>query len=79
MREWHPPGHTRCPGYIRGKLGVVTRHDGEWSIPDVEAHSPDRIPEAIYSVRFDVDELWGDGQQGATVNVDLCDSYLEPA
>jgi nitrile hydratase subunit beta len=77
--NFHPPGHTRCPGYIRGKTGTVTRLDGEWSIPDVEAHTPDRVPEATYSVRFDADELWGDGQQGATVNVDLWDSYLEPA
>ena len=22
VREWHPPGHTRCPGYIRGKNGT---------------------------------------------------------
>jgi nitrile hydratase subunit beta len=79
VRNLHPPGHTRCPGYIRGKVGIVTRHDGEWNIPDVEAHSPDRVSEAIYSVCFDADELWGDGQRGATVNVDLCDSYLEPA
>jgi hypothetical protein len=33
----------------------------------------------LYSVRFDAHELWGDGQPGATVNVDLWDSYLERA
>src|SRR5947209_12225919 len=44
VRNMHPPGHTRCPGNVRGKLGVVTRLDGEWSLPDVEAHSPERIP-----------------------------------
>lgn len=79
VRNFHPPGHTRCPGYIRDHVGVVTRLDGEWSIPDVEAHTPERVPEATYSVRFDAEELWGDGQRGATVNVDLWDSYLEPA
>jgi nitrile hydratase beta subunit len=78
VRNIHPPGHTRCPGYIRGKVGVVTRTDGEWNIPDVECHSPERVPEAVYSVRFEAGELWGDGQRGATVNVDLWDSYLEP-
>ena len=72
-----PPGHTRCPGYIRGKVGVVTRCDGEYTIPDVEAHSPARPAEHTYSVRFDAEELWHDGQQGVTVNVDLWDSYLE--
>jgi nitrile hydratase subunit beta len=79
VRQWHPIGHTRCPNYIRGKVGVITRTDGEFSIPDVEAHSTSRVPEATYSVRFDADEVWNDAQPGVTVNVDLWDSYLEPA
>jgi nitrile hydratase subunit beta len=77
VRDWHPPGHTRCPGYTRGKVGVVTRCDGAYTIPDVEAHSPARPAEPTYSVRFDAEELWHDGQRGVTVNVDLWDSYLE--
>jgi nitrile hydratase len=79
VRQWHPPGHTRCPLYIRGHVGVVTRCDGPYSIPDVEAHSERRVQEATYSVRFDADELWSDGQRGVTVNVDSWDSYLDPA
>jgi nitrile hydratase len=79
VRQWHPPGHTRCPGYIRGHAGVITRCDGAYSIPDVEAHSALRVNEATYSVRFDADELWKDGQPGVSVNVDLWDSYLEAA
>jgi nitrile hydratase len=77
VRDWHPRGHTRCPGYIRGKVGAATRCDGAYTIPDVEAHSPARPAEPTYSVRFDAEELWHDGQQGVTVNVDLWDSYLE--
>jgi nitrile hydratase len=79
VRGWHPRGHTRCPWYIRGHLGVVTRRDGAFSLPDVEAHSMHRVHEPTYSVRFDADELWNDRQPGVTVNVDLWDSYLEPA
>ena len=56
---------------------MVTRCDGEYTIPDVEAHSQARPAEHTYSVRFDAEELWHDGQQGVTVNVDLWDSYLE--
>jgi hypothetical protein len=56
---------------------VVTRYDGEYPIPDVEAHSPARPVEPTYSVRFDAKELWHYGQHGVTVNVDLWDSYLE--
>ena len=79
VRGSHPRGHTRCPWYIRGHVGVVTRCDGAVSLPDVEAHSTHRVHEPTYSVRFDAAQLWNDAQPGVTVNVDLWDSYLEPA
>jgi len=79
VQGWHPRGHTRCPWYIRGHVGVITRYDGPFSLPDVEAHSEHRVQEATYCVRFDAEELWHDGQPGVSVNVDLWDSYLEPA
>lgn len=79
VREWHPPGHTRCPGYVRGKTGTVVRLDGNYSLPDIEAHGSGRREEPTYSVRFDARDLWGDDQRGACVHVDLWDSYLEPA
>lgn len=78
VREWHSPGHTRCPRYVRGKAGVVVRVDGTHSVPDVEAHGSARRFEPTYSVRFDAAGLWQDGQRGVSVNVDLWDSYLEP-
>ena len=79
VRDWHPPGHTRCPRYVRGKAGTVVRVDGTHSVPDIEAHGPARRYEPTYSVRFDAAGLWHDGQRGVTVHVDLWDSYLEPA
>ena len=77
VREWHPPGHTRCPGYVRGKAGTVVRVDGIHSVPDIEAHGASRRHEPTYSVRFDAADLWRDGQRGVRVHVDLWDSYLE--
>ena len=77
VREWHSPGHTRCPRYVRGKTGTVLRVDGIHSVPDIEAHSKARRYEPTYSVRFDAGELWRDGQRGVSVHVDLWDSYLE--
>jgi nitrile hydratase len=77
VREWHPPGHTRCPGYVRGKTGTVVRVDGIHSVPDVEAHGTARRSEPTYSIGFDAADLWQDGQRGAWVHVDLWDSYLE--
>ncbi len=77
VRDWHPPGHTRCPRYVRGKAGVVVRVDGTHSLPDIEAHGSARRYEPTYSVRFDAAELWRDGQHGVSVHADLWDSYLE--
>jgi nitrile hydratase len=79
VREWHPPGHTRCPRYVRGKAGTVVRVDGVHSVPDIEAHGTARRHEPTYSVRFDAAQLWDDGQRRVCVHVDLWDSYLEPS
>ncbi len=79
VRDWHPPGHTRCPRYVRGKTGTVVRLDGIHSVPDIEAHGQARRREPTYSVRFEAAELWHDGQSGVAVHVDLWDSYLERA
>jgi len=78
VREWHPAGHTRAPRYVQGKRGVVVRLDGSYSVPDVEAHSADRVLEPTYSVRFTARELWGEGgADGDVVHVDLWERYLE--
>jgi len=78
VRAWHPTGHTRAPRYVQGKRGVVVRHDGAFSVPDVEAHSDRRRLEPTYSVRFTAEELWGEGgAPGEVVHVDLWESYLE--
>jgi nitrile hydratase len=78
VRELHPLGHTRAPRYVQGKRGVVVRHDGAFSVPDVEAHSPDKVAQPTYSVRFDAHELWGEGAgEREVVHVDLWECYLE--
>ena len=71
-------GHTRCPGYLRGRIGAVTRVDERFSLPDVEAHSTQRVVEGTYGVRFPARDLWADADPHAFVHVDLWDSYLEP-
>lgn len=78
VRQWHPPGHTRAPRYVQGRLGVVVRIDAAQSVPDVEAHGGDRVVEPTYSVRFTARELWGEGgADDEVVHVDLWDRYLE--
>jgi nitrile hydratase subunit beta len=70
-------GHTRCPGYLRGRVGTVTRVDDRFSLPDVEAHSTRRVVEGTYGVRFAARDLWADADPQAAVHVDLWDTYLE--
>ncbi len=74
----HPHGHTREPRYVRGHVGVVEWHHG------VHRH-PDRSAEGmlegrhLYTVRFDLRELWGSDAGHGAVLVDLWEDYLEPA
>jgi nitrile hydratase len=76
----HPAGHTRCPRYVRGKLGVVIRHDGPFALPDVKAHADHAADDHAYGVRFEARELWGpDAAPNQTVHVDLWEHWLEPA
>jgi nitrile hydratase len=77
-RNLHPVGHTRLPGYVRGKHGVVACVRPACVLPDTHAHGLGEKPEHVYSVRFSATELWGpDAEEHASVHVDLFESYLE--
>lgn len=79
-RNQHPSGHTRLPRYVRGRRGVIHRVHGPEIFPDTNAHGLGANPQIVYSVRFDTRELWGDAADpGGTLNIDLWESYLEPA
>lgn len=72
------PGHTRCPRYVRGRVGTVVRVHGAQPIPDEYAAVPPTLrPEPSYSVRFACRDLFPDGDADATVTVDLWESYLD--
>jgi nitrile hydratase len=76
----HPPGHTRCPRYVRGAVGVVEAVRGADRLPDAAVYGEQVEPEPVYSVAFRSEELWGPGDEpGWVVLLDLWDSYLEPA
>jgi nitrile hydratase len=75
-----PAGHTRCPRYVRGALGVVERVRGVEELPDLAVYGKDAPVEAVYAVAFRSDELWGRGEEPPwTVALDLWESYLEEA
>lgn len=74
-----PPTHTRCPSYVRGRVGLIDRDHGVFVFPDTNAHGDGPKPQHVYAVRFEADELWGSASQGGAVYVDLWDDYLELA
>ena len=80
VKRMHPPGHTRCPRYVRGAVGVVEAVRGADRVPDRAVYGEKVDPEPVYSVAFSSEELWGPGDEPAwRVSLDLWDSYLEPA
>jgi nitrile hydratase subunit beta len=72
------PGHTRLPGYVRGRMGTILTHHGGHLLPDESARGEQKA-EHLYSVRFAATELWSEARaQRDVVIVDLWESYIEP-
>lgn len=80
VKRMHPPGHTRCPRYVRGAVGAVDAVRGADRLPDRAVYGETVTREPVYSVAFSSTELWGPSHEPVwTVFLDLWDSYLEPA
>jgi nitrile hydratase len=79
VRVTNPPGHTRLPRYVAGRIGVVAAAGPAYVFPDTNAHGRGEDPQHLYTVRFEGRELWGEAAEPATsVDVDLFEPYLEP-
>lgn len=79
-RNHQPAGHTRLPGYARGRVGVVTAVHGAHVFPDHHAHSPEEDPKPLYTVQFDAGELYGaDADPTLTVSIEAWEPYLDRA
>lgn len=72
VKRMAPSGHHRCPRYVRGATGTVTRRPGGWP----HASSDDEPPEATYTVRFAMADLWGDDAEPGWLYLDLWERYL---
>jgi nitrile hydratase beta subunit len=80
VRRMRPAGHTRCPRYIRGALGVIDRVHGDDLLADAEARGERAPVEAVYAVRFRSHDLFGPRDEPPyDVLVALWESYLEEA
>ncbi|CAD5374905.1 Low-molecular weight cobalt-containing nitrile hydratase subunit beta [Rubrivivax sp. A210] len=81
LRAEPVPHHTRRPGYVRGRRGVVEALHGAHVFADSHAQGLGEQPCWLYTVVFEGRELWGDepGAQGLQVSIDAWEPYLEPA
>jgi nitrile hydratase beta subunit len=78
VKRMHPAGHTRCPRYARGAIGVIEGVRGADRLPDRAVHGEEVGPEPVYSVAFRSHDLWGpSGETAWTVLLDLWESYME--
>jgi nitrile hydratase len=71
--------HTRLPGYVQGKRGVIEHVHGAHVFADANAQGLGEQPQWLYTVVFEEAELWGDEapRQNLSVSVDAWESYLE--
>jgi nitrile hydratase subunit beta len=77
VRRMRPSGHTRCPRYVRGVVGMVDAIRGLDAFPDIGPYAGPHEP--VYAIAFDSDALFGPSPEGRwTVMLDLFESYLEP-
>ena len=80
VRNLHPAGHTRLPGYTRDRVGTVESVRGYFVYPDTNAHGAGEQPQWCYCVRFAATELWGvSADPTVTVSFDAFEPYLERA
>jgi nitrile hydratase len=72
-------GHTRLPGYVRGRKGSIFARHGAHVFPDASARGEHKA-EHLYTVSFAASELWPEAKDRPDrVFVDLWESYLERA
>jgi len=72
------PGHTRLPGYARGRAGRVAHVRGHHVLPDASARGQE-LAEPLYTVAFAAAELWPEAARSKDeIMIDLWESYLEP-
>lgn len=78
-RRQRAEGHTRLPGYLQCKAGVVVQALGQFPLADDRAREPKnaRFSE-LYTVCFASRDVWGDAEDDGTICADLFEEYLEP-
>lgn len=80
VKNMNPLGHTRCPKYVRNRVGEIAMSHGPQIYPESSSAGKGADPKPLYTVAFKSTDLWGaDGRQNDTMYVDLWEPYLTPA
>ena len=69
--------HTRLPGYVHEKVGIVERCYPAMPFPDARAEGREGA-DYVYAVSFAAVDLWSDGDPMSRVSVDVFESYIDP-
>lgn len=77
IKDLPPTDHTRLPGYLRDKPGVVTTvYDGAYTYFCETADGLGE-PMPVYCIRFDPVDIWGEMAEGkACVYADIFETYI---
>lgn len=77
----HPMTHSRLPGFVKGKLGMIDTYHGSLCHDEALAYGRGEVPEHVYAVKFLMKDLWGPDAERPddAVYVDLFEDYLTPA
>lgn len=75
-RQMNPAHHTRLPRYLRGHVGEIVHWHGAHVFPDSNARRLGEDPRHLYTVRFRMGEVWGNGARDL-IHADLWEPYLE--
>ena len=77
--ETRGPVHIRTPYYVRGLMGTVVRHLGDFPNPEDLAFARPADKRPLYHVAFPMGEVWH-GQGGADeILIEIYEHWLEPA
>ena len=77
--ETSGPCHIRTPHYVRGELGTIVRHLGDFPNPEDLAFARPATRRPLYHVAFNPRPFWPEAKGPDEVIVEIYEHWLEPA
>jgi nitrile hydratase subunit beta len=71
------PVHIRTPYYVRGVVGVVARHLGDFANPEDLAFARPAEHRPLYHVRFRKAAIWPEAMPDDEVLIEIFEHWLE--